>query len=357
MTQNDNKNSLNTKLLQENDEDIRIAAEIIARGGLVAFPTETVYGLGGNALSPDASAAIYAAKGRPSDNPLIVHIAEVDAVYKLATSVPDKARELMEAFWPGPLTIILPKSDLVPHETTGGLNTVAIRMPAHPAALKLIKDSGVYIAAPSANTSGRPSPTTAQHVEEDLMGRIDAILDGGPVGIGIESTIIDLTEEIPSILRPGYITKAQLESIIGEVQVDPALIHPDPNLRPKAPGMKYTHYAPKGNLTIVESMQDTGDAAVAEAINKLYEEKKSQGFKVLILAPEEHAGYYDTDAVLNIGKYGDGSTVAAKLYGALRKCDDLDADFIYSESFRNYSLGGAIMNRLLKAAGQEIINV
>ena len=191
----------------DNSAAIKMASEILNNNGLVAFPTETVYGLGGNALSKDAAAKIYAAKGRPSDNPLIVHIADTEDVYKLAKNVPEKARMLMEAFWPGPLTIILPKNEIVPDGTTGGLPTVAIRMPSHPIALSLIRESGVYIAAPSANTTGRPSPTNAKHVLEDMDGRIDMILDGGDVGIGIESTIVDLTSAIPTILRPGFITK------------------------------------------------------------------------------------------------------------------------------------------------------
>lgn len=232
------------------------AALCLKNGGLVAFPTETVYGLGADGLNPEASKRIYAAKGRPSDNPLIVHIADLDALEELAYTN-EKAYTLAHAFWPGPLTIILPKKDIVPKETTGGLDTVAVRMPSHPAALSLIRQSGVYVAAPSANISGRPSPTKAEHVIEDMQGRIDYIIDGGPVGIGIESTIVDLTGEVPTILRPGYITKKMLEEMIGEVAMDPALERPiemeAKGVHPKAPGMKYTHYAPKGELTLVEA--------------------------------------------------------------------------------------------------------
>ncbi|SER03148.1 L-threonylcarbamoyladenylate synthase [Lachnospiraceae bacterium NE2001] len=365
---------MTTQFLSDNEQDIEVAAQIIKDGGLVAFPTETVYGLGGNALSPSASNAIYTAKGRPSDNPLIVHIADTASVYELAKEVPDIARTLMEAFWPGPLTIILPKADIVPKETTGGLDTVAIRFPSHPAAMELIKRSGVYIAAPSANTSGRPSPTTAKHVKEDMDGRIEAIIDGGPVGIGIESTIVDLTSDIPTILRPGFITKKNLEDIIGEVRIDPAIIHPDPNLRPKAPGMKYTHYAPQGELTVVERMEvaiptdatpefdskyyaDEGAAAVADTINALYNKKKEAGSRVLILAPEEHRHFYNIEDTIAVGSIDSGITVAARLYAALRECDERGAEFIYSESFKDCEIGGAIMNRLLKAAGQRIIHV
>lgn len=238
------------------------AALCLKNGGLVAFPTETVYGLGADGLNPEASKKIYAAKGRPSDNPLIVHIADLDALEELAYTN-EKAYTLAHAFWPGPLTIILPKKDIVPKETTGGLDTVAVRMPSHPAAQSLIRQSGVYVAAPSANISGRPSPTKAEHVIEDMQGRIDYIIEGGAVGIGIESTIVDLTGEVPIILRPGYITKKMLEEMIGEVAMDPALERPvemeAKGVHPKAPGMKYTHYAPKGELTLVEADVEEGN--------------------------------------------------------------------------------------------------
>jgi L-threonylcarbamoyladenylate synthase len=362
---------MNTAILTTEYNDIQTAADVLKNGGLVAFPTETVYGLGGNALSPESSNKIYAAKGRPSDNPLIVHIADTASVYEIAANVPDTAKLLMEAFWPGPLTIILPKKNVVPDETTGGLKTVAIRMPSHPAALDLIRESGVLIAAPSANTSGRPSPTTAEHVVEDMNGRIDAIIDGGPVGIGIESTIVDLTEEIPTILRPGFVTKKMLEAVIGEVSIDRTLIEPDPNIRPKAPGMKYTHYAPSGELTIVEykksensEQPDTiradkyeADKMVADKINELLQEGISHGKKVVILSPEEHAGLYPKDSVITVGSIGEGVTVAARLYAALRECDKIGAELIYSESLYLSDLGGAIMNRLLKAAGHRVIYV
>ena len=346
---------METKLLKDSAADIEVAAEILKSGGLVAFPTETVYGLGGDALMPEASKKIYAAKGRPSDNPLIVHIAEVDSVNDLAEEVPEKAKLLMEAFWPGPLTIILNKKESVPKETTGGLNTVAIRMPSHPAAMELIKKSGVYIAAPSANTSGRPSPTTAEHVVDDLSGRIEAIIDGGPVGIGIESTIVDLTGEIPTILRPGYITKRMLEEIVGEVEIDKAIIEPDPNLRPKAPGMKYTHYAPAGILTIVEDAEspDKVTENVIKEINRLAAEKE----KVAVLTTADNANLYTAENKVLLGEEGNGKTVATRLYSALRECDKLGVENIYSESFDRDELGGAIMNRLLKAAGHRVVRV
>lgn len=343
----------NTILLNGNlPESIQEAAKILNNKGLVAFPTETVYGLGANALDEEAAAKIYEAKGRPSDNPLIVHIADIDAVYTLASEVPENAVLLMEAFWPGPLTIILPKVGIVPDGTTGGLDTVAIRMPSHPVALELIRESGLYIAAPSANSSGRPSPTLASHVMEDMDGRIEAVIDGGAVGIGIESTIVDLTGDIPTILRPGFITKSMLEAIVGEVAIDPALVEPDPNLRPKAPGMKYTHYAPKGQLTIVE-----GHNGVAEKINSLVQEKASQGYTVAVITTRENASAYDCPYVLVAGERSHGETIAANLYAVLRQCDDLGCDYIYSEAFGDSELGGAIMNRLLKAAGHRVINV
>lgn len=367
------------------NEILADAANCLKDGGLVAFPTETVYGLGADGLNSEASKKIYAAKGRPSDNPLIVHIAGMSALEKLAYTN-DKVYTLAQAFWPGPLTIILPKKDIVPHETTGGLDTVAIRMPSHPAALFLIKQSGVYVAAPSANISGRPSPTKAEHVIQDMNGRIDYIIDGGPVGIGIESTIVDLSGEVPTILRPGYITKKMLEEMIGEVIVDPALEKPmemeTKGISPKAPGMKYTHYAPKGELTLVEagacepdearegnnrsqsiSSRNMGDdehtQAVIEKIRELVAEKRKAGYRVGIMAPAETVSYYEgyADSVICVGDRTEQTTVAAGLYAALREFDEQGAEYIYAESFRGEGLSYAIMNRLLKAAGQRVIYV
>ena len=230
------------------NQEIITAGKIIKEGGLVAFPTETVYGLGADALNPTASRKIYAAKGRPSDNPLIIHIADIKDLENIALHIPVNARQLAEKFWPGPLTMIFEKQEIVPKETTGGLDTVAVRMPAHPVALGLIRAAGGYIAAPSANTSGKPSPTLAEHVAQDLNGRIPMILDGGAVQIGIESTIVDFSGEIPMILRPGYITLDMIQKVIGEIQMDPGLGMEDPSAPPKAPGMKYKHYAPKAEL-------------------------------------------------------------------------------------------------------------
>lgn len=336
-----------------------MASDILRNGGLVAFPTETVYGLGGNALDPRASEKIYAAKGRPSDNPLIVHIANRADVAELASEIPPIAEKLMDRFWPGPMTIIFNKKDIVPKETTGGLDTVAIRMPSHPDAARLIRESGVYIAAPSANASGRPSPSTAQHVEEDLSGRIDMILDGGPVDIGIESSIIDVTGDVPVILRPGFITRKDFSELIGEVYIDPAIIKPDPTLRPKAPGMKYTHYAPKGSLTIIEDKASPAEVTenVISTINRLAAEAAAEGKKAAVLTTRDQADKYSSENIILLGEGASGEEVAKHLYSALRECDDIGAELIYSESFNRDELGGAIMNRLLKAAGQKLIYV
>ncbi len=350
---------------QPETEKIEEAAAIIRDGGLVAFPTETVYGLGADALLAEGAKRIYAAKGRPSDNPLIVHIAEFDALKRIAAEIPPQAKALADAFWPGPLTMIFKKSGAVPRETTGGLDTVAVRMPSHPAALALIQASGGYIAAPSANTSGRPSPTTAQHVFTDLNGRIPLILDGGAVGIGIESTIIDLSgiakredgswvsDEIPMILRPGYITREMLAEVIGSVCDDPGFSSVDANVRPKAPGMKYRHYAPKAELTIVK-----GDPRhVAEYMNAMAKENREEGLKTGVICTAETEGQYRADEVKCIGSRADGDSVARHLYAILREFDDLGVDRIYSESFDNLRIGRAIMNRLMKAAGQRVIEV
>lgn len=330
------------------------AGKLIAEGELVAFPTETVYGLGGDALDPDASRKIYAAKGRPSDNPLIVHIADFDDMKRVAREVPEQAKKLADAFWPGPLTMIVWKSDAVPEATTGGMQTVAVRMPNHPVALELIRRSGCLIAAPSANTSGRPSPTEAQHVAEDLSGKIAMILDGGPVGIGIESTIIDLTEEKPMILRPGYITPEMLSEVLQEeVVIDPGIIAADDTRKPKAPGMKYKHYAPKAEMIIVDGAQD----AVIHKINELTAAKRAEGKKVAVIATDETKDRYDAQVILSMGKRADEDAIAQHLYKILRECDELDVGEIYSECFQTPRIGQAITNRLLKAAGHTVIHV
>lgn len=337
------------------DEELQEACHILQSGGLVAFPTETVYGLGGDALSPDASSKIYHAKGRPSDNPLIVHIADLESLFDVALDVSEKALSLADAYWPGPLTMIFQKKKNVPLSTTGGLNTVAVRMPSHPVARALIRCSGIYIAAPSANISGRPSPTKAEHVAEDMDGRIDMILDGGMVGIGIESTIIDMTTDIPFILRPGYITEDMVKEVVGNVLTDPAVIAdlPDKNIVAKAPGMKYRHYAPKGQMTIVEGNL----AKVVQKINALVKEREKEQKKVAIIATEESKGGYDSNRVYCIGSRKSEGSIAAGLYDILRQMDTVGAEYIYVESFAEDTLGQAIMNRLLKAAGYHRIRV
>ena len=339
---------------QIDDEKLMEAVEILRAGGLVAFPTETVYGLGANALNEEAAKKIYAAKGRPSDNPLIAHISKPEELAPLVKEVPEAGKKLMEAYWPGPLTMIVWKNEKVPYETTGGMDTVAIRMPNHPVALALIDESGCMIAAPSANTSGKPSPTEAGHVALDLDGKIPMILDGGPVGIGIESTIIDLTEKVPMILRPGYITKEMLEEVLGEeVRIDPGIIASDSTKKPKAPGMKYKHYAPKADLVLVEGEQE---AVVAE-INALVREKQAAGLKVGVVATDETESLYQADYVVTIGARSDEDAIARHLYKILREFDDWNVDAIYSESFSTPRIGQAIMNRLMKAAGHQVIHV
>lgn len=339
---------------QINEAQIWEAGALIASGELVAFPTETVYGLGGDALLPDAAAKIYRAKGRPSDNPLIVHIAAVSDLDRIAKTIPEEAKKLAESFWPGPLTMVLWKKDEVPYATTGGLETVAVRMPNHPIALELIQKSGRLIAAPSANASGRPSPTEASHVMEDLDGRIAMVLDGGPVGIGIESTIVDLTEEQPMILRPGYITAEMLSEVLGmEVAIDPGILVADSGIKPKAPGMKYKHYAPKADMIIVDGDKE----AVVVKINELIQEAKSKGQKAAVIVTEETKAHYHADVVLSIGSREKEESIARHMYKILRDCDKLNVDVIYSESFKTPRIGQAIMNRLLKAAGYQVIHV
>lgn len=352
------------------DEELLEAAGILREGGLVAFPTETVYGLGGNALNEDAAAKIYAAKGRPSDNPLIAHISCAGELEPLVKEIPEAGRKLMEAFWPGPLTMIFPKSSRVPYGTTGGLDTVAIRMPDDPVANRLIALAGVPVAAPSANTSGRPSPTTADHVWQDMNGRIEMIVDGGPVGIGVESTIVDVSSPVPAVLRPGAITMEMLRDVLGQVDIDPAILGPmSADVKPKAPGMKYKHYAPKADLTLVEPegmgaadahRPETEGAGVQRMVGKvkeLAEEKMARGYRVGIICTDESKPVYTEGTVRSIGARKDPASVAHNLYAVLREFDDLNVDYIYSESFTGDHLGQAIMNRLSKAAGYKIVKI
>ena len=336
------------------DDQLMEAAKILRKGGIVAFPTETVYGLGANALEAQASAKIYAAKGRPSDNPLIAHIASIDDLPKLAAQIPDAGRKLAEKYWPGPLTLVFPKKEIVPYGTTGGLDTVAVRMPSDPIATRLIRLAGVPVAAPSANTSGRPSPTRAEHVIEDLNGKIEMIIDGGEVGIGVESTIVDVSGEIPTLLRPGAITMEMLKETVGEVEIDPAILGPmNEGMKPKAPGMKYRHYAPNAEMTLVEGEMDK----VVEFINREAKAALEAGKKVGIICTEESRQYYSYGILEVIGSRENEETVAHNLFAVLREFDDQKVDCIFSESFSKDRLGQAIMNRLCKAAGYHIVNV
>ncbi len=332
-------------------EAILLAGEILRSGGLVAFPTETVYGLGANALDERAAKKTYEAKGRPSDNPLIVHIAKMEDLRAITKSIPEKALRAAKRFWPGPLTMIFEKSERVPFGTTGGLDTVAVRMPDHAVAREVILAGGGYISAPSANTSGRPSPTTAQHVAEDLDGKIELILDGGAADIGIESTILDVTVDPPMILRPGAVTREMLEEAIGSVKIDETLIDADSKAAPKAPGMKYRHYAPKAELAVVEGKIEE----VVPLINALVKEKERKGLKAGVIGTEETAGRYVCSNIKCIGTREDERTVAGRLYGILREFDADGTDYIYSESFSEEGIGSAVMNRLLKAAGHQVI--
>ncbi len=331
------------------------AGRLLREGALVAFPTETVYGLGGDGLKEDAAARIYAAKGRPSDNPLIIHIADMEALKLLAVDIPELAYRLAEKFWPGPLTMILKKSAVVPYATTGGLETVAVRMPSDEIAREIIRTSGTYIAAPSANLSGRPSPTRAEHVIEDLSGRVEMIVDGGASDIGLESSIIDLSGEVPMILRPGFITKEDFEQIVAEVEYDRAVLatKPQESVVAKAPGMKYRHYAPKGQITIVEGEME----AVVRTINALVAEQEKQGIRTAVLCAEETKGNYVCHHIYSLGSLKSEKEISAHLFAALRSFDTEQMEVIYSESFGETRLAGAIMNRLRKAAGYQILQV
>lgn len=344
-------------VIDENNIDkeaIERAGKILKEGGLVAFPTETVYGLGGDGLNPQSSKKIYAAKGRPSDNPLIVHITNMEALSKIVKEIPKDALKLADKYWPGPLTMIFEKNDVVPLETTGGLNTVAVRMPSHKIARALIDAAGGYIAAPSANISGRPSPTIAKYVIEDMDGRIEMIIDGGASDVGLESTIVDFSEGKPMILRPGYITQKMLEDALKEEVVwDRAIIDADCKQAPKAPGMKYRHYAPKGELIIVEGPRED----VIKKINELSKEARENGFKTGVIATEETKEYYVADLIKSVGHKGCEDEVAHHLFRILREFDDEATEKMFSESFAESGVGAAVMNRLLKAAGHQVIKV
>ncbi len=332
-----------TRKLTDTTEDIAAAAEILAGGGLVAFPTETVYGLGADALNPEAVGKVYAAKGRPSDNPMIVHISSKDDFERLTVGITDDMEKLMEAFWPGPMTMIVPRKPIIPDTTTGGLDTVGIRMPDHPVALSLISGAGCPIAAPSANLSGRPSPTTAGDVAEDLDGRVDAIIESTDCQVGIESTVIDMTGEIPMILRPGIITAADFEKVLEKpVFTDPALNRrpdssKDGDFKPKAPGMKYKHYAPKAQMLLFEGDSEAVDRALKEEAEK----RTQSGEKVCVLC-------FDRD---------NQRIAAHQFFARLRQADREGADVILAAALPEEGIGFSVMNRMLKSAGYNIKKV
>jgi L-threonylcarbamoyladenylate synthase len=333
-------------------DKIKVAADIIKKGGLVAFPTETVYGLGGNALDGNSASKIYAAKGRPQDNPLIVHIHSIEQVFELVNGVTSTAQVLMDKFWPGPLTLIFKKKAVIPYSTTGGLDTVAIRMPNHPVALSLIRETGLPIAAPSANISGRPSPTCAADVFEDLSGKVDIILDSGPALIGVESTVLDITSDTPIILRPGGVTKEELEEVLGYVELE---FSAKPGQAPKSPGQKYKHYAPKARMIIVEGPLEVQ----VEKIIELSEKIKAKGLKVGIMATAQTRDRYTHTAsnVISVGDRTAPLTISSNLFSILRKFDRLEVDVILAEGISKQGLGLAVMNRLYRAAGHNIIKV
>ena len=328
--------------------ELKKQAKLLKEGKTVIFPTETVYGLGANALDEDAVKKIYEAKGRPSDNPLIVHIYDKEEIYNLAKDINEKAEIIMEKFWPGPITIILNKKEIVPYRTSGGLGTVAVRMPSHLIAREIIKQAGVPIAAPSANISGRPSPTKADHVYEEMNGRVSGIVLGGDSNFGLESTVLDVTTETPMILRPGSITKEDLEEVIGTVLIDPSLEKKEDNKKAKAPGMKYTHYSPDADVYIVSGKPQD----IIDKINSLVDENNEKGLKTGVMCLEENKHNYKCE-VVSLGSSLE--EVGSNLFDVLRQMDKMNIDVVYSEEFPSKGVGQAIMNRLLKSAGYKII--
>ena len=332
---------------------IRFAANVIRKGGLVAFPTETVYGLGANALDSEAVTSIFKAKERPADNPVIVHIASKKDLYRLAKIIPSKAGKLAAKFWPGPLTLVLKRSDAVPDVTVAGLDTVGIRMPSNKIALALIHASGVPVAAPSANRAGKPSPTTAKHVIDDLAGRIDVVLDGGSTQVGVESTVIDLTARVPQILRPGGTSFEELKAVLGETKLHPATLSEKPatSLRARAPGMKHRHYAPKAEMILIEGDPDR----VVRRVKELAAISMADGKKVGILATDESVSNYDGDVLRSLGSRNNLAEVARNLFRLLREFDEEKVDIILAEGVSPKGLGLAVMNRLRRAASFQIV--
>jgi L-threonylcarbamoyladenylate synthase len=334
-------------------EKIQVAAQIIRKGGLVAFPTETVYGLGADALNPNAVLALFEAKKRPLDNPPIVHVADPREVLDIVQEVPEKAALLMKKFWPGPLTLVFKRSSKVPEVTVAGLDTIAIRMPKHKVALALIRQSGCSIAAPSANLAGKPSPTTAKHVYEDLNGRIDAILDGGATNIGVESTVVDLTVDPPMVLRPGGTSFEALTKVISDIKLHPFVLAEKelPLDKIRSPGMKHRHYAPKAEVILVEG-DIPATMAKVEELTGFY---KLRGSKVGVLATDETQANYKADVVKSLGSRFNLAAVAQNLFRLLREVDAENVDVIIAEGVSSEGIGLAIMNRLRKASGYHII--
>ena len=333
---------------QEDESAIKTAADLILQGEVVGMPTETVYGLAANALNGDAVAKIFRAKGRPQDNPLIVHIADFEQIYDLCPAVPPQAKLLAEAFWPGPLTMIVPKGDCIPNEVSCGLETVGIRLPSHPLARDLIRAAGVPLAAPSANTSGRPSTTTAEHVLRDMDGKIAAILDGGPCGVGVESTVVTLALDKPRLLRPGGITLEQLETVLGEVEVDRALFEKiGDDVKVSAPGMKYRHYAPKAPVTVVRGDPQKAADYIAEHING----------PTGVLCFDEYQDRFPTCAVECFGSQSDLAAQAREVFDRLRAFDETDVQQIWAQCPSDEGLGLAVANRIKKAAGFHVIEL
>ncbi|SHK41133.1 L-threonylcarbamoyladenylate synthase [Hathewaya proteolytica DSM 3090] len=336
------------------EDDLKEAAQYIKNGEIVAFPTETVYGLGANALDEKAVSKIFEAKGRPQDNPLIIHVCDKN-ITPYVRDISEKAERLMELFWPGPLTLLFYKKDIIPYKTSAGLSTVGVRMPDNKIALKLIEQSGVPIAAPSANLSGRPSTTNVHHCIEDLSGKIPYIIGSEESRVGVESTIVDCTGQTLCVLRPGGITLEQLRMVDSNVYIDPAILKKEEaDLKPKAPGMKYRHYAPKSPLKIVK-----GDVQrTITQINHMIQQYKLQGKLVGVLATEETKNsYIDAEVIFSVGSREKIEEIAYNLFDALRKFDSTDVDVIISEAFEEENIGVAIMNRLKKSAGFNIIEV
>lgn len=335
-------------------DKLEYAALVLRNGGLVAFPTETVYGLGANALNGSAVSNIFTAKGRPSDNPLIVHISDSKDLDKLTTKRPEVCDKLIRSFWPGPLTLVMPRSPAIPDAVTAGLDTVAVRMPSHPIALALIRETGLPIAAPSANSSGKPSPTCARHVIEDLEGKVDAIIDGGCVAVGLESTVLDITTPIPVILRPGGVTHEQLVAVLGRVDICPSLKDNEAGIHiPKSPGMKYRHYAPKARIAVFEGLPDK----VGVEISRIYRQNTKNGIKSVVLATDETIGLYRGIYAVTMGSRKNPETIAVNLFKVLRDFDNQDVRVILAESIDDHGIGFAVMNRLVKASGYNVIKV